>query len=41
MGRKLIAQTLEFIADEQQAELTEAGATKKARKTKAEAPSNN
>ena len=35
MGRKLIAATLEFIAEEQQAELAEAGAAKKAKTTKA------
>jgi hypothetical protein len=40
MGRKLIAKTMEFIGEEQRAELEEAGAAKKSRKTKAEAPSN-
>jgi hypothetical protein len=41
MGRKLIAATLEFIAEEQQVEIAEAGAAKKAKQTKAKASSNN
>jgi hypothetical protein len=38
MGRKLIAKTMEFINDEQQAEIAEAGLAKKERKTKTAAP---
>lgn len=37
MGRKLIAKVLEFVAEEQAAEIEEAGAAKKARKTKTSA----
>ena len=40
MGRRLIAATMEFIAEEQQAELEEAGAAKKAKRTKASPESN-
>jgi hypothetical protein len=39
MGRKLIAKTMEFINEEQQAEIEEAGMVKKERKTRTVAPS--
>jgi hypothetical protein len=40
MGRKLIAKTMEFIAEEQRAEMEDAAVVKKAKRTKAEATPN-